>query len=151
MRRGHSVQNHTHAHSHRFSLLGPRGFAREIEAAQRVLSGLTGESPRFFRAPAGLRNPFLAPVLHRLGLTLASWTRRGYDTRERDPQRVLQRLTRGLAAGDILLLHDGHCARDAQGRPIILAVLPALLAELRGRGLVPATLPQAVPAARSKP
>jgi peptidoglycan/xylan/chitin deacetylase (PgdA/CDA1 family) len=151
VRRGHSVQNHTHAHSHRFSLLGPRGFAREIEAAQHVLSGLTGEAPRFFRAPAGLRNPFLAPVLHRLGLTLASWTRRGYDTRERDPQRVLQRLTRGLAAGDILLLHDGHCARDAQGRPIILAVLPALLAELRGRALVPATLPQAVPAARSKP
>ena len=68
VRRGHSVQNHTHAHSHRFSLLGPRGFAREIEAAQRVLSGLTGESPRFFRAPAGLRNPFLAPVLHRLDL-----------------------------------------------------------------------------------
>lgn len=151
VRRGHSVQNHTHAHSHRFSLLGPRGFAREIEAAQRVLAGLTGEAPRFFRAPAGLRNPFLAPVLHRLGLTLASWTRRGYDTRERDPQRVLQRLARGLAAGDILLLHDGHCARDAQGRPIILAVLPALLAELRGRALVPATLPQAVPAARSTP
>ncbi|NNU42805.1 polysaccharide deacetylase family protein [Ramlibacter montanisoli] len=151
VRRGHSVQNHTHGHSHRFSLLGPRGFAREIEAAQRVLAGLTGEAPRFFRAPAGLRNPFLAPVLHRLGLTLASWTRRGYDTRERDPQRVLRRLTRGLAAGDILLLHDGHCARDAQGRPIILAVLPALLAELRGRALVPATLPQAVPAARSKP
>jgi peptidoglycan/xylan/chitin deacetylase (PgdA/CDA1 family) len=151
VRRGHSVQNHTHAHSHRFSLLGPRGFAREIEAAQRVLSGLTGETPRFFRAPAGLRNPFLAPVLHRLGLVLASWTRRGYDTRERDPRRVLQRLTRGLAAGDILLLHDGHCARDAQGRPIILAVLPALLAELRGRALVPATLPQAMSAARSKP
>ncbi len=151
VRRGHSVQNHTHAHSHRFSLLGPRGFAREIEAAQRVLADVTGETPRFFRAPAGLRNPFLAPVLHRLGLTLASWTRRGYDTRERDPQRVLQRLTRGLAAGDILLLHDGHCARDAQGRPIILAVLPALLAELRRQRLVPATLPQAVSAARSKP
>lgn len=151
VRRGHSVQNHTHAHSHRFSLLGPRGFAREIDAAQRVLTGLTGEVPRFFRAPAGLRNPFLAPVLHRLGLTLASWTRRGYDTRERDPQRVLQRLARGLAAGDILLLHDGHCARDAQGRPVILAVLPALLAELRFRGLVPATLPQAVAAPRSKP
>ncbi len=151
VRRGHSVQNHTHAHSHRFSLLGPRGFAREIEAAQRVLADITGEAPRFFRAPAGLRNPFLAPVLHRLGLTLASWTRRGYDTRERDPQRVLQRLTRGLAAGDILLLHDGHCARDAHGRPIILAVLPALLAELRRQRLVPATLPQAVSAARSKP
>jgi peptidoglycan/xylan/chitin deacetylase (PgdA/CDA1 family) len=149
VRRGHSVQNHSHAHRHSFSLLGPRGFAREIEAAQQALSQVTGEAPRFFRAPAGLRNPFLAPVLHRLGLTLASWTRRGFDTRERDPQRVLRRLTRGLAAGDILLLHDGHCARDAQGRPVVLSVLPGLLAELRRLRLMPVTLPQSFAAARS--
>ncbi|MEJ5988640.1 polysaccharide deacetylase family protein [Ramlibacter sp. PS3R-8] len=149
VRRGHSVQNHSHVHSHRFSLLGPRGLAREIEAAQSVLSEITGEAPRFFRAPAGLRNPFLAPVLHRMGIALASWTRRGFDTRERDPQRVLQRLTRGLAAGDILLLHDGGCALDAHGRPVVLAVLPALLAELRRQGLVTVTLPQALAPARS--
>lgn len=149
LRRGHDVQNHSHGHRHHFSLLGPRGFARELEAAQSVLFGITGVAPRFFRAPAGLRNPFLAPVLHRLGLTLASWTRRGFDTRERDPQRVLQRLTRGLAAGDILLLHDGHCARDAQGRPVILSVLPALLAELRRQQLVPVTLASTFSAARS--
>ena len=149
VRRGHSVQNHSHAHGHNFSLLGPRGFAREIQAAQSVLAELAGEAPRFFRAPAGLRNPFLAPVLHRLGLTLASWTRRGYDTRERDPQRVLQRLTRGLAAGDILLLHDGNCARDAQGRPVILTVLPDLLATLRRQQLLPVTLTQSLSPARS--
>ena len=87
----------------------------------------------------------------RLGLALASWTRRGYDTRERDPQRVLQRLTRGLAAGDILLLHDGHCARDAQGRPVVLAVLPALLATLRQHQLVPVTLTQSCAARSTTP
>jgi peptidoglycan-N-acetylglucosamine deacetylase len=149
VRRGHAVENHSHVHSHSFSLLGPRGFAREILAAQAVLADVAGQPPRFFRAPAGLRNPFLAPVLHRLGLVLASWTRRGFDTRERDPQRVLQRLTRGLAAGDILLLHDGNCARDAQGHPVILTVLPALLAELRRQQLVPATLAQSLSPARS--
>lgn len=148
VRRGHSVQNHSQVHRHHFSLLGPRGFAREIRAAQDTLGPLAGEAPRFFRAPAGLRNPFLGPVLHRAGLTLASWTRRGFDTRERDPQRVLQRLTRGLRAGDVLLLHDGHCARDAQGRPVILAVLPLLLAHLQRQGLTPVTLPQAVNPAR---
>lgn len=147
VRRGHSVQNHSLRHRHTFSLLGPRGFAREIASAQDMLAQVTGESPAFFRAPAGLRNPFLAPVLHRQGLMLASWTRRGFDTRERDPQRVLMRLLRGLAAGDILLLHDGNAARDAQGRPVILSVLPALLARLREHGLVPVTLPQSFRAA----
>lgn len=149
VRRGHSVQNHSRQHRHNFSLLGPRGFAREIEGAQAVFAGLGIEPPAFFRAPAGLRNPFLAPVLHRLGLTLTSWTRRGFDTRERDPQRVLQRLTRGLAAGDILLLHDGNAARDPEGRPVILSVLPALLDEVRRAGLVPVTLPQALRPSRA--
>ncbi|MGY0193446.1 polysaccharide deacetylase family protein [Leptothrix sp. BB-4] len=143
LRRGHEVQNHSLRHRHTFSLLGPRGYAQELAASQAVLTRLTGHAPRFFRAPAGLRNPFLGPQLHRLGLTLASWTRRGYDTRERDPQRVLARLIRGLAAGDILLLHDGHAARATDGRPVVLAVLPALLERLRAQGLKAVTLSEA--------
>ncbi|PXW96635.1 peptidoglycan/xylan/chitin deacetylase (PgdA/CDA1 family) [Sphaerotilus hippei] len=142
--RGHSVQNHSLRHDHRFSLSGPGAFRREVEAGQQALQGLTGVRPTCFRAPAGLRNPFLAPVLHRLGLHLVSWTRRGYDTREADPARVLQRLSRGLAAGDILLLHDGHAARTASGRPVVLEVLPALLARCQADGLRLVTLPEAL-------
>jgi peptidoglycan/xylan/chitin deacetylase (PgdA/CDA1 family) len=144
LRRGHSVQNHSRHHRHTFSLLGPDGFHREISAAQSIFTALTGRTPTFFRAPAGLRNPFLAPVLHRLGLTLASWTRRGYDTRETDPAKVLARLTAGLAAGDILLLHDANAARAADGRPVILVVLPALLEAFRRAGLNAVTLPAAL-------
>lgn len=144
LRRGHSVQNHSRHHRHTFSLLGPDGFEREIRAAQGIFTALTGRTPTFFRAPAGLRNPFLDPVLHRHGLRLASWTRRGYDTREGDPARVLARLTDGLTAGDILLLHDAHAARTADGRPVILAVLPALLDACRQAGLTPVTLPAAL-------
>ena len=144
--RGHSVQNHSLRHRHTFSLLGPRGFSDELSQAQQVITDVTGERPVCFRAPAGLRNPFLDPVLHRLGLRLVSWTRRGFDTREADPQRVLSRLTRGLAAGDILLLHDGHAARTAAGRAVGLEVLPPLLAACRGAGLRVVTLPQALAA-----
>lgn len=141
VRRGHEVGNHSERHHHNFSLLGPGGFAREITAGQATLAEASGHTPRFFRAPAGLRNPFLEPVLARLGLTLASWTRRGFDTRESDPARVLARLTRGLAAGDILLLHDGHAARHpGTDTPVILAVLPPLLAACRAAGLRPVTL-----------
>lgn len=144
LRRGHSVQNHTQHHSHRFSLSGPRGFEREITAGQDTLTRLCGTPPAYFRAPAGLRNPFLAPVLHRLGLTLVSWTRRGFDTRETDPARVLARLTDGLRAGDILLLHDGNAARTAGGRPVVLEVLPMLLQRCSDAGLRPVTLPEAL-------
>jgi len=148
VRRGHSVQNHSLRHRHNFSLLGPAGLRREIGAAQDGLAQITGQRPSCFRAPAGLRNPFLDPVLHALGLTLVSWTRRGFDTREADPQAVLARLTRGLAAGDILLLHDRHGATMADGRPVVLAALPALLQRLRDAGLATTAVPDALSPSR---
>ena len=144
--RGHSIQNHTAKHRHNFSFLGPRGYAAEISRAQDMLTDITGHRPTCFRAPAGLRNPFLAPVLHRLGLSLVSWTRRGFDTRERDPARVLARLGQGLAAGDILLLHDGNAARTAGGEPVVLAVLPPLLAQIKAAQLRAVTLPEGLAA-----
>jgi peptidoglycan-N-acetylglucosamine deacetylase len=140
VRRGHAIENHSQRHRHNFSLLGPKSMSAEIARAQDSIERVTGVTPRFFRAPAGLRNPFLDPVLTHLNLTLASWTRRGFDTVDGDPETVLDRLTDGLAARDILLLHDGHAARNAAGRPVILEVLPALLDALKLQRLETITL-----------
>lgn len=137
---GHAVENHSLRHRHNFALLGPRRYLAEIGAAQGLLQDLAGRAPRFFRAPAGLRNPFLEPALARLGLQLVSWTRRGFDTRNADAGDVLARLTRGLRAGDILLLHDGHAMRGARGVPVVLEVLPRLLDALAAARLRPVTL-----------
>jgi len=139
-RRGHAIENHSQHHLRRFSVLGPRSMAREIRQAQDAISGVTGVVPRFFRAPAGLRNPFLEPVLAGLDLQLASWTRRGFDTVTADSNAVFLRLARGLRAGDILLLHDGHSARTNAGKPVILDVLPRLLATCAAACLIPVTL-----------
>jgi len=142
--RGHSVENHSDRHSHGFSLLGPGAMAREIDAAQKSLADITGEAPRFFRAPAGLRNPFLQPVLQKLDLQLVSWTRRGFDTVRSDPVAVMARLAHGLAAGDIVLLHDGHAARTPAGEPVVVPVLPRLLDRIAAAGLLTVTLPAAL-------
>jgi peptidoglycan/xylan/chitin deacetylase (PgdA/CDA1 family) len=143
LRRGHQIENHSLRHLHRFSLLGPRGMRAEVQRAQLLIATVTGTAPRFFRAPAGLRNPFLDPVLTQLGLQLASWTRRGFDTVRGQSDQVLTRLLRGLAAGDILLLHDGHTARTASGIPVAVEVLPRLLAAVTAAGLQPVTLREA--------
>jgi peptidoglycan-N-acetylglucosamine deacetylase len=142
--RKHEIGNHSHRHLKRFSLLGLRGIGAEIGRAQQAIVDATGERPRFFRAPAGLRNPLLEPVLAREGLQLVSWTRRGFDTVNRSASVVLSRLTRGLRGGDILLLHDGHAARSATGTAVILEVLPRLLSELTAAGLTPITLRSAL-------
>ena len=49
-----------------------------------------------------------------------------------------------MAAGDILLLHDGHAAATADGTPVVLVVLPRLLAALASRRLKSVTLAQAI-------
>jgi peptidoglycan-N-acetylglucosamine deacetylase len=138
--RGHAVENHSQRHRHTFSISGPRAMRREIEAAQRTLTEIAGTPPRFFRAPAGLRNPFLEPALCGLGLQLASWTRRGFDTREKDAGTITRRLLDGLAPRDILLVHDGHAARNARGEPVVLDVLPALMRAAAERELQWTTL-----------
>lgn len=144
VRRGHSIENHSQRHRHYFSLLGPRGLTRELQAAQETLTAITGQRPLFFRAPAGLRNPFLDPVLARLGLQLVSWSTRGFDTQTGNAGHVKNRLLRGLRAGAILLLHDGNAAPTPQGVPVILEVLPDLLMAARANRLNVVTLRQAL-------
>ncbi len=145
-RHGHSVENHTQRHPYAFACFGMRALRREIETAQSTLSRIAGRSPRFFRAPAGLRSPLLDPVLSRAGLRLTSWSHRGHDCVRRDPEIVLRQITSRLRDGDILLLHDGSCARTRDGTPVVLAVLPRLLDHLRDRGLRAVSLPRALAA-----
>jgi peptidoglycan/xylan/chitin deacetylase (PgdA/CDA1 family) len=142
--RGHTIENHSQHHFHHFSIMGMHGLTQEIRAAQDTISAITGRRPEFFRAPAGLRNPFLDPVLTKLGLRLAAWTKRGFDTRTADAVVVCRRLMRDLKAGSILLLHDGNCARTPNGIPVILDVLPRLIESANSAGLRFVTLSRAL-------
>ncbi|MDP3538233.1 MAG: polysaccharide deacetylase family protein [Azonexus sp.] len=143
--RGHRVENHGDSHSWAFATFGLKRIRADISAAQATLADITGQAPQFFRPTAGLRNPFLDPVLCALDLQLACWTRRAYDTRNGKPQNVYDRLTKGLGAGDILLLHDGNAALTPAGEPVILAVLPRLLQTIADARLTPVTLIAATP------
>jgi peptidoglycan/xylan/chitin deacetylase (PgdA/CDA1 family) len=142
VRRGHTVENHSGHHPATFSLLGWQGMQREVAEGQAAIRTATGITPRFFRAPLGFRSPLLDPVLHRAGLQLASWTRRGFDTNTQ-PARVVKRLVRRLAAGDILLLHDHNSAITPSGTPGVLESLPQVLEAFERARLRPVTLREA--------
>ena len=143
VRRGHSVENHSHRHPALFAAWSAPAMRRELVKAQTVLTQTAGTPPRFVRAPLGLRGPWFDLALAGTGLRPIAWTARGRDTVCADPRIVLQRLTRRLAAGDVLLLHDATAAEGPDGEKVVLAVLPMLLAALAARGLRPVTLPAA--------
>ena len=59
--RGHAIENHSQRHRHVLAV-GRRAAARDRGRAADA-DRAAGTRPLFFRAPAGLRNPFLEPVL----------------------------------------------------------------------------------------
>jgi peptidoglycan/xylan/chitin deacetylase (PgdA/CDA1 family) len=143
VKRGHSVENHSYRHSYFFAFYGLKRQCREIERTQKAAVNAVGRLPHFFRAPVGFRNVLLYPVLKRLGLEYVSWTTRGFDAVSSDAEKVLMRLTKRLAGGDILLLHDAGSAKTASDEPVVLNVLPDLLDILAKRGLRAISLPMA--------
>jgi peptidoglycan/xylan/chitin deacetylase (PgdA/CDA1 family) len=143
LRRGHSVENHSLRHDKTFAFRGWQWTRTELENSQQVLAQITGQMPRFFRAPAGFRNPLLDPILALAGLRYAAWTRRGFDSVRGDSASVLRRLRRNWGPGFILLMHDGHPAKTAAGVPVILEALPILLDEIQQRGWRVVSLPMA--------
>jgi len=132
--RGHRLGNHTWSHPAGFFFLGPGALRLQIARTQELLEEEAGTAPAWFRAPAGVRSPLLEPLLARAGLRLASWTRRGFDAVERDPERVARRLTRGLSTGDVLVLHDTGAA--------VLEALARVLRALAAAGLRGVPLPE---------
>lgn len=144
VRRGHTVENHSQHHSKYFAFMSPAGFTRELQFAQTTLTTITGQRPLFFRAPAGLRSPLLDPALTHLDLRLASWSARGFDTRIGNAKQVKKRLLSHLRAGVILLLHDGNAALTSEGVPVILDVIPSIMATATAANLRFVTLRHAL-------
>ena len=144
--RGHGIENHTYSHHSGFALRRSAALRAEVHGAQVALTEAGAALPRLFRAPAGMQNPWLPAVLAAEGLALVSWTRRGFDTVTRDSRVVARRLVRNLAAGDILLLHDGGSAPTPSGAPVVLDALARVLDQMAARKLRSAALGAALPA-----
>lgn len=125
--RGHSIANHSQTHpSASFWCLLPRRIADEIDACNRTLATVTDETPRWFRAPVGHKNPFVHPALARRGMRLIGWTARGFDAVVSDPEEVVARILPKVVPGAILVLH--------QGREHSLSVLEHVIQTLKERG-----------------
>jgi peptidoglycan/xylan/chitin deacetylase (PgdA/CDA1 family) len=128
LNRGHSIGNHTQTHPQfRFWSLGPRGLRREVDSFEKTMAGLGLPVPYLFRAPAGMKNPFLHPILSVRNLSLVGWSARAYDTRVRNAAKTAERLLRSVRPGAIVLLHD--CS------PVSLETLEILLKEFRHQRL----------------
>ena len=104
--RGHAIGNHTQTHPHLYFQSSPF-IHDQLASAQRVIEDIVGISPRYFRAPYGVRWFGLASAQRELGLQGVMWTTIGRDWNQ-PAERVAQILQRGAGNGAILCLHDGR-------------------------------------------
>ncbi len=125
--RAHTVANHSQTHpSGTFWCLPPAAIASQVDACSAALETITGERPFLFRAPVGMKNPFVHPILARRNLTLVGWSVRGFDSFGDDVERVVRRIVPRAGAGSIIVMH--------QGRGFSVACVSRVIDDLRGLG-----------------
>jgi peptidoglycan-N-acetylglucosamine deacetylase len=123
---GHTIGNHTQTHPQfKFWRLDPKTLAKEIDEFEATVSSLNAPVPLWFRAPAGLKNPFLHPILAARGLHLIGWNARAFDTQLGDCARIVHRIMQSLKPGSIILFHE------SQQPKVCLEALESLLSTLR--------------------
>jgi len=158
--RGHVVANHTASHVNLFWRT-PSGIRDEIQKCNEAISAATGEPPKWFRPPFGMRNPWVVSEAKAQGLGTVSWTYLPGDWRAKPAEWLIGRMdviaqrARSARAGgklsetghgDILCLHDGdHRFLNADRSPT-LAALQHWLPRWRDMGLEFVTIDEAVSA-----
>lgn len=113
LRRGQTIGNHTQTHpKFMFWMASAKKTSAEIDTCTDTLHAAGAGNTRWFRSPAGLRNPSLHAQLAQRNLDLILWSARGYDTVCRDASKVIARITNDLRPGAILLIHENQPCAD---------------------------------------
>lgn len=123
---GHLIGNHSFSHSFNFDWKTARAMQEELVATNAAIEAACGRKPLLFRPPYGVTNPALAKAVCRTGMISVGWSLRSLDTRAKDPQALVRRITDRVKPGDVILLHDSM--------QITATVLTAVIQACRQKG-----------------
>ena len=125
--RGHGVANHSDTHpAASFWCLTRGRIAREIDGCSEAIRTITGSDTHWFRAPVGMKNPWVHPLLQRRRMRLIGWSVRGFDSVSCDSAAVVGRIVPRVRPGSIIVLH--------QGRTTSTQTISAVLDSLKAQG-----------------
>ena len=123
--RGHIVGNHTFSHTRKMGFLSSKTILKEIKDCDEIAEKTTGLKLNLFRPPFGIINPKTKKALQDTGHKVIGWNTRPYDAVTKSPEVIINRITKNLKSGDLILLHDNM--------PKTAAILEQLLVILRQR------------------
>jgi peptidoglycan/xylan/chitin deacetylase (PgdA/CDA1 family) len=131
--RGHELAVHGWRHDRPW-LPSVRRELRDLRRTAAVIADLTGAAPRWYRPPYGILTGGRRIAAAQAGLRPVLWSAWGADwapTASAASVRAL--ITRDLAGGGTVLLHDADRSGRGRWRPA-LAVLPGLVGDWRAVG-----------------
>jgi peptidoglycan-N-acetylglucosamine deacetylase len=134
---GHVIGLHCERHRNLLRLT-PRQTRDDIDRAESVIGETTGVAPRLYRPPYGVLNGAALRLASARGWRTLLWSHWGRDWERRaTPDSIATRLTHGVGAGAVLLLHDADDYSAPGSWRRTAAALPRVLATLAERGLRP--------------
>jgi peptidoglycan/xylan/chitin deacetylase (PgdA/CDA1 family) len=130
-----SVGAHTQTHT-TLTGLAPAAARREIVEGKRSVERALGEIVHLFRPTEGRRNPPIDRIVASSGLLTVMWTVDPRDWAMTDPVSVTKAVASDprLVPGAIVVLHEFNLTR--------IEAVPAIVRDLRHRGLLPVTVPR---------
>ena len=103
---GHTIGNHTYNHSPYFDFYSRKKVAVEINRTNQLVESIIGKKMNLFRPPYGVTNPAIKKAIKQTGHHVIGWNIRSLDTVKKNSQSILNRITKNIAPGSIILLHD---------------------------------------------
>ncbi|WP_077367151.1 polysaccharide deacetylase family sporulation protein PdaB [Anaerosalibacter sp. Marseille-P3206] len=119
--RGHEIGNHSTNHPY-MSKLSEEQIIEELSKTGNKIEELTGERPILFRPPYGDYNDKLIKVCMENGYYPIQWDVDSLDWKELGTQAVVDRVTRNVNNGSIVLFHN-NAKYVSEYLPIVLEKL----------------------------
>ena len=141
--RGHEIALHGFGHAHHQELLPHRGARRTCARAGRG-PGRHGAAPTLYRPPYGRFSEHSYEACAALGLRPVYWSAWGQDWETIGPDRIAELVSRDLADGAIVLLHDSPRYADRPSAEPTAQALAALAQRARDAGLTCVSLGEAL-------
>jgi peptidoglycan-N-acetylglucosamine deacetylase len=130
---GHVVGNHGW-HHRKLHRRGPAYVELDIGLGTEAITHATGLAPAWFRAPHGVRSPWVNRIARAHGQRVAGWSLGVWDSDRPGADAIARRSVDGCRSGSILLLHDGDGYDPNGDRGQTAEALPHIIRGLRDRG-----------------
>jgi peptidoglycan/xylan/chitin deacetylase (PgdA/CDA1 family) len=135
---GHEIALHGDRHRPHVLML-PRSVRRDLERGQAEIEQQAGVAITALRAPYGAASLATLAYARRRGLTVAGWTRWGWDWRAAaTADSIATAATRSLGGGEVILLHDSDAYSAPGSWRATAAAVPLICTRLERAGLVAA-------------